>query len=84
MEKQFPCKFIEYVAEKNFDYQIPITELAKLFKTTVENIPFQEGYIHIQSKDSNVIKDRYIIDNKKINIGMAISGNWHSPDSVDS
>lgn len=83
MEKQFPCKFIEYVAEKNFDYQIPITELAKLFQTTVENIPFQEGYIHIQSKDSNVIKDRYIIDNKKINIGMAISGNINHQNDIN-
>ncbi|MDD2897079.1 MAG: tetratricopeptide repeat-containing glycosyltransferase family protein [Desulfuromonadaceae bacterium] len=61
--------------QATFDYYISLLSLPSLFKTTVENIPFPEGYLrspNMKYNDWNRLCDQ---KNKYLNVGICWSGN---------
>ena len=57
-----------------FDFQIPLLSLPKLFNTGIDSIPNQL-LIQTKSDDISIWRKKLNISDKKLNIGLAISGN---------
>ena len=78
-KNQFDCKIKDISFDNNsdyFDYQTPLLELPYLFKTSVNTIPFNQGYLKVQDKSKIIYwKERLKKSKDKLNIGIAISGN---------
>mgnify|MGYP001610403503 CR=1 FL=1 len=63
------------VPEIDFDYYIHLMSLPRIFDTTTENVPFSNGYIHINKTSKREF------DKSKFNIGIVWSGNPDFPDN---
>jgi len=57
------------------DFQIPLISLPLLFCTNIENIPSKKSYIKVNKEKLIYWKKKLNIEYKKINIGIACSGN---------
>jgi len=57
------------------DFQIPLISLPLLFCTNIENIPSKKSYIQVNKEKLIYWKKKLNIEYKKINIGIACSGN---------
>ena len=59
----------------NIDFQIPLLSLPLLFCINAENIPSKKSYIQVSKNNIIYWRKKLNIENKKINIGVACSGN---------
>ena len=50
-ERQFNCKVVKHENSNNFDYQIPLLSLPRLFKTNINNIPKIDTYLEVINKN---------------------------------
>jgi tetratricopeptide (TPR) repeat protein len=57
------------------DFQIPLLSLPLLFSTNFDNIPSANSFIRADEDISIFWKDKLNLTNKKMNIGVACSGN---------
>jgi tetratricopeptide (TPR) repeat protein len=57
-----------------FDFQLPLLSLPKLFNTDIGSIP-NPSPIQIKSEEISIWKKKLNLSDKKLNIGLAISGN---------
>jgi tetratricopeptide (TPR) repeat protein len=65
----------------NFDFQLPLLSLPKLFNSDIGSIP-NPLPIQIKSEDISIWKKKLNLSDRKLNIGLAISGNRnHKNDS---
>lgn len=72
---QFECKITDKVLiNENFDYASPLLNLPYVFKTSIDTIPANQGYLKVKEKTIYWNKKIKLL-NKKLNIGIAISGN---------
>jgi len=82
LSPQLDCHVVSELDTKSeFDYQVPLLTLAKLFKTTIENIPKP---IPIKPSPQKIAQWQKLLQlsKEKLNIGIAISGNQnHQNDS---
>jgi tetratricopeptide (TPR) repeat protein len=65
----------EGIIDIDIDLQIPIMSLPKLFSANLDNIPFTDKYLKIEPKPFCLGIEKLSINNSKINIGIACSGN---------
>jgi tetratricopeptide (TPR) repeat protein len=77
LSKNLKCKvvskgetIIDYI-----DFQIPLASLPWLFKSTLETIPFKNGYLKSSSIKDYEWKNRLKLSSTELNIGIAFSGN---------
>ncbi len=78
ISKNFTCKVIDgsdVGAIKNFEYHVPIMSLPRLFHTNLTNIPEDGPYIKAGDGPKDAWRQRLDLSSKKLNIGLAISGN---------
>jgi len=61
-------------SHSKFDFQVPLLSLPKLFNTSIHSIP-NPTPIQITPEDISNWKKKLNISDKKLNIGLAISGN---------
>jgi tetratricopeptide (TPR) repeat protein len=72
---QLGCIVTSNIAsETKVDFQVPLLKLPKLFKTTVGNIPPATNF-HPTNHHVSLWKHKLNLSDKKLNIGLAISGN---------
>ena len=74
-ERQLNCKVVKHENSNNFDYQIPLLSLPRLFKTNINNIPKIDTYLESDKQKYVNWKDHLSLSNQKLNVGIAISGN---------
>ncbi len=65
-----------------FDFQVPLLSLPNLFNNNIENIP-SPSPIKISPEDILKWKNKLNLSNKKLNIGLAISGNPNHKNDVN-
>jgi tetratricopeptide (TPR) repeat protein len=74
-KKQLSCSVIADTAiESRFDFQVPLLNLPQLFKTNLSNIPSAINF-HPTNDDISLWKNKLNLSEKKLNIGVAFSGN---------
>ena len=74
-KKQLSCSVISDTAiESKFDFQVPLLKLPQLFKTNLSNIPPAINF-HPTNDDISLWKNKLNLSDKKLNIGVAFSGN---------
>ena len=72
---QIDCEVIKRQHYQNeFDFQIPLLSLAKMFGTSNENIP-EPISLQIQQKKVLTWRNKLQLSPEKINVGIAVSGN---------
>jgi len=77
------CNVITTNPELNeFDFQIPVTSLPRVFKTTINSIPDSVPYLTIKKEKISSWKDKIKPINHKPNVGIAISGNPNQKDNL--
>jgi tetratricopeptide (TPR) repeat protein len=77
------CNVITTNPELNkFDFQIPVTSLPRVFKTTINSIPDSVPYLTIKKEKISFWKDKIKPINHKPNVGIAISGNPNQKDNL--
>ncbi len=75
-------KIVETVLDPlDFDYRIPLLSLPKIFKTQVNSIPKPNNFIGSKPEKVNYWHNKLNINKKKLNIGVAISGNPKQSDN---
>ncbi len=81
-QNQFNCELCTSVNQKSkFDYQVPLLTLPNLLKIDFDNIPCPVNF-RINTSEIQEWKEKLSLSNKKLNIGLAISGNInHENDS---
>lgn len=57
------------------DYQIPLVSLPLLFQVNIEHIPNPTSYLKCSEENYEAWKKKLNLSNKKLNIGIACSGN---------
>jgi tetratricopeptide (TPR) repeat protein len=77
------CNVITTNPELNeFDFQIPVTSLPRVFKTTINSIPDSVPYLTIKKEKISFWKDKIKPINHRPNVGIAISGNPNQKDNL--
>lgn len=58
-----------------YDYNIALMDLPYILKTTVETIPYPQGYLEIEDKKIQEYKRKNIKDSNNLKVGIAYKGN---------
>ena len=64
-----------------YDYWVPMMDLPIICETTPDNIPKPEGFLKVPKQKVNAYKQKHIIDNDKIKIGIAYEGTMASKET---
>jgi len=78
MSRQFNCTINETgkgIVVNKFDYQIPLLSLPMLFKTNLNNIPFQNRYLKTSITNDEAWFKKLNLTKEKLNIGITCAGN---------
>jgi tetratricopeptide (TPR) repeat protein len=80
-KNQFECEITSKVnVTDHFDFQAPLLDLVRLFKTSIDNIPSNHDYLKVQYKVVDW-KKKLKLSKNKLNVGISISGSSNYKDN---
>ncbi|MDF1875768.1 hypothetical protein JHD48_08470 [Sulfurimonas sp. SAG-AH-194-I05] len=71
-------KCIDTFEHIDYDYNIPIADLAYLFNSDYNNIPFKDTYIQVNEEESQKINEKFFLNERKKKVGIV----WRSNQGV--